>query len=171
MQVAQQRIVVVQIESSSALPDQSVGHIDQRRTFALQIIRQQSEYRHTVDRSVKALESEREGPLVYAQIGHIVLGGRLPGRAAARKYLLGLAIGTVDPPGFEQLDREERNLTRRLDPLGTNPDQPEILPVRFAALGLKTEHVERRTFERGVVSYAKKGLQIDHNSPDYSPSR
>ena len=171
MQVAQQRIVVVQIESSSALPDQPVGHIDQRRTFALQITRQQSEYRHTVDRSVKALESEREGLLVYAQIGHIVLGGRLPGRTAARKHLLGLVVGTVNPPGFEQLDREERNLTRRLDPLGTNPDQPEILPVRFAALGLKTEHVERRTFERGVVSYAKKGLQIDHNSSDYSPSR
>lgn len=78
MQVAQQRIVVVQIESASALPDQPVGHIDQRRAFALQIIRQQSEYRHTVDRSVKALESEREGPLVYAQIGHIVLGGVCP---------------------------------------------------------------------------------------------
>ena len=42
MQVAQQRIVVVQIESASALPDQPVGHIDQRRTFALQITRQQT---------------------------------------------------------------------------------------------------------------------------------
>ena len=50
--------------------------------------------------------------------------------------------------------------------------EPEVMLTEWEEkYGLKTEHVERRTFERGVVSYAKKSLQIDHNSPDYSPSR
>ena len=83
---------------------------------------------------------------------------------ASEKFSLDLSRADISASDFKTLNGQKIGVL-----MGT---EPEVMLAEWEEkYGLKTEHVERRTFERGVVSYAKKGLQIDHNSSDYSPSR
>ena len=109
----QQRLVVVEVEAARAAVGQKpVGHVDQRRTLAPQVVGQQGVEAPMFGGAVKSAERSAECLFVERQRLHRVTRGRHARRRRRGEDRLGGRFTAVDVVGFEQFDGQERNLFR-----------------------------------------------------------
>ena len=151
--VREQFFVVVEVKAArTAGCDQSVGHIDQRRTFALEIVGQQSVEAPSGRIAVKRPEGREKRLFIVGQRLHEVPRGSRAARVARREDDFGGPVAGINFASLEQLDRQERNLFDPRHFCGYDSDAVEVFAVHGAPVGLKPESFERGPFESGCIS-------------------
>ena len=164
----QQGFIVVEVEAArAAVGDQPVGHVDQRRTFAPQVIGQQGVEAQSGGVAVEVAECRAERLLVERQRAHRVARGRHSGGGRRSEDRLGRSLPAIDRMRLEQFDGQVRNLFRRVDMLRPDADPGEVFAVGGAFAGLAAEYFQRRGVEGRSVRNAEYVVGGDHYMQSY----
>ena len=163
----QQGFIVVEVEAArAAVGDQPVGHVDQRRALAPQVVGQQGVEAPMRGVAVKGAERGAERLFVKRQRLHrVARRSHVRGRRRGEDRLGG-RLAAVDVVRLEQFDGQVRNLLRRAHLFGADARECEILPVGGACGGLTAECLQGRPGESRVVRDAEYVVWGDHFHKD-----
>ncbi len=135
--------MVVQIEAArAAVADQAVGHVDQRRSFAPQVVGQQRVETPAGRIAVERAERSAERLLVECQRAHRVARGCHSRCGARREDDFRLAVAAVDVVRLEKLDRQVGNLPPGVHTVGLHADERQVFAVGRAFDRLAAEQFQ-----------------------------
>ena len=170
--VAQQRFAVVEVEAArAAVRDEPVGHVDERRTLASQVVGQQRIEAPAGRVAVEGAERAAEGRFVERQRLHRVARGGHARRGARREDRLGFPVAAIDLVALEKLDGQVGNLPGMPHLLRFDADQGEVLAVGCAGDGLASENLQRQPLERLAAIDSEYRFGTCHHGQRYDNRR
>ena len=159
----QQGFVVVEVKAARAAVGQKpVGHVDQRRAFAPQVVGQQCVEAPPCRFAVERPERSAERLFVERQRAHRVARRGHAGGGRRSEDRFGLRAAAIHFVGLEKPDRQVGDRIRRPHLPGLYADQGQILAVGRAFRSLAPEYLQRRRFECRLVRDAEYVVGCAH---------